>query len=167
MFPSWRSVQVLICILLLILGLLGKWQILYDSLYSYTKNYVVLVWSDTTELTKTPIDINVTIGTVINSHQGHMSDIIRPMFRTRRIHIYLSNTFISFERNEYYLCSRLFSKLPFWFQNKWWYFILETFRPSITRCLGIATWQDLGKKQLWLFSSSQLKLSWVLIEIIF
>lgn len=62
----------------------------YDSLYSYTKNYVVLVWSDTTELTKTPIDINVTIGTVINSHQGHMSDIIRPMFRTRRIHNYIS-----------------------------------------------------------------------------
>lgn len=90
----------------------------YDSLYSYTKNYVVLVWSDTTELTKTPIDINVTIGTVINSHQGHMSDIIRPMFRTRRIHIYLSNTFISFERNEYYLCSRLFSKLPFWFSEQ-------------------------------------------------
>lgn len=139
----------------------------YDSLYSYTKNYVVLVWSDTTELTKTPIDINVTIGTVINSHQGHMSDIIRPMFRTRRIHIYLSNTFISMKEMNIIFVQDYFPNYHSDFQNKWWYFILETFRPSITRCLGIATWQDLGKKQLWLFSSSQLKLSWVLIEIIF
>lgn len=80
---------------------------------------MVLVWSDTTELTKTPIDINVTIGTVINSHQGHMSDIIRPMFRTRRIHNYISIQHIHIFWKKWILSLfKIIFQIPFWFSEQ-------------------------------------------------